>query len=183
MFHNKFPIAFLLLISILPGCAAMAPPDPEASYYVLPKAGSRVEVGETLSASSGTRVSLQHGRVLAARDLVTWQPYCQFHVLRAREQLHEPLVMEPDTFIVTRAYRQKDVVGLESVQYAFLEEGSTDNSPSQRMMSTYLELSSDLQPDVFRLVCQVWDDPYFYNHLSIRDIRESLGDLVRLVTH
>jgi hypothetical protein len=177
------PVAFLLLISILSGCAAMAPADPEASYYATPRAGSRVEVREALNASPGTRVSLQHGRLLPARDLVTWQPYCQFHVLRAREQLHEPLVIEPDTFIVTRAYRQKDVVGLESVQYAFLEEGSTDNSPSQRMMSTYLELSSDLQPDVFRLVCQVWDDPYFYNHLSIRDIEESLGELVRLATH
>lgn len=168
---------------MLPGCAAMAPTDPEASHYVTPKPGASVQVTQTLEAPAGTRVSLQHGKVLEWRDIVDWQPYCQFHVLRARDHLHETLNIEPDTFIVKRVYRQKDVVGLESVQYAFFEEDSIDNSPSQRMMSTYLELSSDLQPDVYRLVCQRWDDPYFYNHLSIRDIKESLGDLVRLVNN
>lgn len=170
-------------VLLLPGCSGLIPaPDPEAASYATPKPGSRVEVQETLRVGGGARVSLQYGKLKSWRDVYKLEPYCQFHVLRPSERLHEPLQIEPGTFIVERVYRRKDMAALEGVRSAAADAEDFNNSPSQRTMATHLELSSAAQPDVQRLVCARWADPFAHNHVSIRDIRESLGDLVRLVT-
>lgn len=184
VFHIISLPAVALAVLFLSGCAGLlSAPEPESTSYVTPKPGSRVEVQQTLRVSGGARVSLQYGRLKSWNDVYKLEPYCQFHVLRARDQMHEPLQIEPDAFIVERVYRRKDMVGLEGVRYASTGVEDFNHSPSQRTMATYMELSSGAQPDVHRLVCARWADPYEYNHVSIRDMRESLGDLVRLVTN
>lgn len=173
-----------LVVPVVSGCAGiMTPPEPGETWYVTPKPGSTVEVRQTLSADGGARISLQYGKAVSPGDLYKLDPYCQFHVLRPGDELNEPLRIEPDTFTVEETYRRKDVVKLDGMQYAFAAGEDFDPSPSQRTMATYMELSSDAQPDVYQLVCQRWADPYDHNHVSINEMRESLGDLVLLVTN
>lgn len=180
---HRIPLLWVALsVLLLSGCAG-ALSVPGSTSYATPKPGSRVEVQETLTVSGGARVSLQYGRLKSWKDVYKLEPYCQFRVLRPGDEMREPLTIEPDVFIVERVYRRKDMVELEGVRYASAGVEDFNNSPSQRTMATYMELSSGVQPDVHRLVCGRWADPYEYNHVSIRDIRESLGDLVRLVTN
>lgn len=182
--HRAPLLAVALISSVLPGCGAlMSAPEPDKAWYVTPKPGSRVEVQQTLTVGGGARVSLQYGKVKRWRDVYKLEPYCQFHVLRPREQLHEPLQIDPGTFVIDRVYRRKDVAGLEGARYAAMGVEDFNHSPSQRTMATYLELSSDSRPDVHQLVCARWADPFDRNHVSIQEIRESLGSLVRLVTN
>lgn len=179
-YHHHL-IAAALVAVFVAGCAGVTNMAYEDTWYVTPKPGSRVEVQETLALGGGARISLQNGKVMRWGDVYKLKPYCQFRVMRSSGQLDEPLRINPDTFIVEQVYRRKDVVSLEGVQYAFADGEDFNNSPSQRSMSTYLELSSEAQPDVYRLVCSRWDDPFDRNHLTISEIRQSLGDLVRLV--
>jgi len=180
----KIKVLVVALISAtLAGCAAVSSSsDSEDYWYVSLEPGSRVVVTQPLTASSGARVSFQGGALVRRGDIVQWRPYCQFRVRRPAGRMSEPLTIKPDSFTVQRTYRTEDSWALRPVQYAssVLDEDFR-RSPSQRTMATYIELHSDSQPDVMYLRCARWADPYNYNHVSISDIREALGDRVRLV--
>lgn len=183
---RSIALAAILGACVVAGCAGVAPGgDREDYWYVLPDPGSRVELEQPVSARSGARISIQNGEVRRWSRVAKWRPYCQFRVKRPSGQMSEPLQIEPDSFTVERAYRRKDLVDLEGRQYAFLvSEGEDfDNSPSQRTMATYMELSSQGQPHVYRLVCARWADPYDYNHVSIQEIRQTLDGVARLATN
>lgn len=172
-----------LLLPTLAGCAGLSSSSgPEDNWYVSLEPGSRVEVTQPVTASTGARVSFQGGALVRRRDIVQWRPYCQFRVRRPAGRMSEPLTIEPDTFTVQRTYRSEDSWASRPVQYAssVLDEDFR-RSPSQRTMATYIELHSDAQPEVMYLRCARWADPYSHNHVSISDIREALGDRVRLV--
>lgn len=184
MLYRNPLLVMALVGSIIPGCAGIPmDADSEKNWYVTARPGSTVEVTQALTAPSGARLNIQNGEVLPWRKVVERRPYCQFRVLRPSVRLDEPFQIDAGTFTVKRVYRQKDFVGLAGRQYAF-GDGDEDfeNAPSERTMATYFELSSDAQPDVYQLVCARWDDPYGYNHLSLEEMRQTLGDLVRIVT-
>ncbi|NNG14194.1 MAG: hypothetical protein HKM22_03455 [Gammaproteobacteria bacterium] len=52
-------------------------------------------------------------------------------------------------------------------------------APNENYM-TVLYLHSDRQPDVFRMTCQHWEAPSDAQHLTIKQIRQALGDLFTL---
>lgn len=179
------PLLVMALVgSILPGCAGIrTDAGSEKDWYVTARPGSTVEVMQTLTAPSGARLNIQNGEVVPWRKVVERRPYCQFRLLRPSGQMDESFQVDAGTFTVKRVYRQKDFVGLQPRQYAF-GDGDEDfeNTPSERTMATYFELASDSQPEVYQLVCARWDDPYDYNHLSLEEMRQTLGDLVRITT-
>lgn len=174
-----------LTLATLSGCAGFSyGSDPEYNWYVSLEPGSRVVVTQPLTAPSGVRVSFQNGRLVRRRDIVQWQPYCQFRVWRPEGRMSEPLIIEPDTFIVQRTRRSKDSWAVRPVRNAssVLDEDFR-RSQSQRTMATYIELRSDSQPRVMYLRCARWAEPYNYNHVNISDIREALGERVRLMAN
>ena len=52
---------------------------------------------------------------------------------------------------------------------------------SQRTMSTYMDLSSENQPDVAQLICSRWADPQTRYHVSVEQIVRSLGSIAQFV--
>ena len=132
---------------------------------------------------------------------MTWQelekqePYCQFYVERSVEDMRTPFTIEPDTFVVNRVFRRRDITSLQVPAFAVAGEDLSDlaglqlamggdgesevGNPgsSQRTMSTYMELSSDSQPDVKHVICSQWADPALRYHVSVEEIIRSLGDL------
>ena len=162
------------------GCAAKGTPN-YSSPYTKPRAGTVVQLKQELSVRNGVRIYLQDGYQLSWIELEKQEPYCQFYVHRSREELRQPLTIEPDTFVVEYVFRRKDSVAVEGMQVA--SEGEDVGGPwrAQRTMSTYMELSSEKQPKVTTLICAQWQDPYERNHVSVDEIIRSLGEIAEFI--
>ena len=128
----------------------------------------------------GTRVFLQYGHQMRFTDVSKLEPYCQFTVYRSSEDLRRPLTIEADTFVVQRVYRVRESVSYGEVRVV-ADTGWTNRGSSERTMSTVMELASEKQPAVTRLVCSRWADPYPMNHVSIDEIVGSLGDVAEFI--
>lgn len=187
------PVIPLIMSIGLLGCNTI--PD-YSSPYTTPRVGSTIQLNQELSARNGVRIYLQDGYVLTWQELEKQEPYCQFYVARSSADLRSRLTIEPDTFVVNRVFRRKDVSGLQSApldltgenwvatanaQLAAFGEGDFENNrgSSQRTMSTYLELSSATQPNVKRMICSQWADPAMRYHVSVEEIIRSLGDIAQ----
>ena len=114
-------------------------------------------------------------------ELTVQEPYCQFYVLRGQEELRQPLTIEPDTFIIKHVFRRRDLTAGEGVQLAF-EGIPYHHYLSQYTMSTYMEIYSGNQPDVIRLICSRWSDPYYWYYVSIEEVIETLGEIAKFET-
>ena len=166
------------------GCALRPTTDADhVPWYATPPVGSYVELGQELTASRGKRIYVQDGQARSRREIIEWQPYCQFYVERRGAEMREPLVIAPDRFVINKVYRRKDFyTAIAGTQYAFVIGGLfNDNGSSQRTMSTHMEIFSSQQPKVTRLICSRWADPYHYNHVRVHEIQASLGSIAKLV--
>lgn len=168
--------AFLTMLLI--GCTGPV-------YYSSPHGtslvGTTVRLNQELSARAGARIYIQYGRVRSYKELTVQEPYCQFYVLRTQEELRQPLTIESDIFVIKQVYRRRDLTAAEGIQLAF-EGFSYHHYLSQRTMSTYMEISSASQPNVTRLICSRWADPYYRYHVSIEEMVETLGGIAQLDT-
>ena len=165
------------------GCAAINEPD-YSSPYTTPRVGTIIKLNQELSARNGVRIYLQDGLQLTWIELEKQHPYCQFYVLRKPDDLRKPLTIEPDTFTVESVFRRKDSVAVDGIQLAMNGGGESevDRGSSQRTMSTYMELSSENQPNVTRLICSRWEDPQSRFHVSVEQIVQSLGDVAQFIS-
>lgn len=137
-----------------------------------PPAGSEVIVNQELNARSGTRVFIQDGQVLERRDVGVVNPYCQFVLWRSREEMKDPIVIQPATFTITRTFRQKD--------YSWADGQLLAEFRSNATMTTFMELSSDTQPEVRQLLCMRWGSPRLDRFLTIDEMKATLSPIVEL---
>lgn len=172
----------LMTVVISAFVAACATTSDYSSPYTKPRVGSVIQLNQEISARNGVRIYLQDGYVLEWEELEKQQPYCQFYVRRPSDQMRQPFAVEPDTFTVSKVYRRKDIGALDGLQLA--SDGGdveTDQGSSQRTMSTYMALSSLIQPDVTTLICSQWKDPQLRFHVSVDEIITVLGDLAQFI--
>jgi len=167
-------------IWILQGCSSLTAAN-YSSPYTKPEVGTMIRLNQELSVQTGVRIYLQDGFQKGFRDVAKLEPYCQFYIQRSSDELRKPFTIRPDTFVVYEVFRQKDSVAIEGLQVASDGESEVDHGSSQRTMSTYMELSSDAQPNVTRLICSRWADPAARYHVSVDEIVASLGDVAQLI--
>ena len=161
-------IVALIVTVVISGCASIGVPT-----RMLP-AGSQVQVTQELNAVSGSRVTMQYGRVMP-REEISWQdPHCQFYLYRTSEEMRDPVVVQPGTFTVKRTYQRQayDGVQLASTEFA--------GDPT-RYPTTIIELSSDQQPEVRDLRCAIWGTTAIEGYLTLDRMQAALGDLVKLI--
>ena len=164
-----------LLIISLGGCAYQPPKDINSSFYS-PPVGSRLQLHATLTIpANDTQVRIQNGKVISSSWVLdAYYPNCNFEL---RERAEVARTIQPDTFIISRVVRDTENVMLHSP--VIIARSSGDGAPSVDYI-TIMDLYSARQPDVIRLTCQHWEDPSDSHHLSIRQIRKTLGDLFTL---
>ena len=155
----------LIVMLVFSGCASTRTP-----VYRLP-AGSKIEVAQELSASGGARVSIQYGRVVPRKEIMVIDPHCQFFLYRSPEEMRDPLVIQTGTFTVKRTFERQDYAWAEGVQFA--------GDPT-RYPTTIMELHSDQQPKVNDLRCAIWGTTFAEGFLTINQMQEVLGDLVKI---
>lgn len=124
------------------------------------------------------RVFFQQGRVLARHHEVNrHQPWC---VLRLERRRDVEVRITPDTFVVHSVRRQylNSVALLGPIQVAQRRrEGTT---ATFEVVASLMELRSERQPDVANLACARWRRPTNIFHVTIRNIRETLGEVFTL---
>jgi hypothetical protein len=139
----------------------------------MPTSGSQVEVTQEMSAPvSGARLYIQHGQILPRGKITVQDPYCQFFSDRSREEMRDPLVVRPQIFTITRSFQRRDFSWAYGIQFA--------DVMSNADLSTVMELDSDIQPDIVRLVCMRWGSTRLDGFLTINEMKTTLGSLVSL---
>lgn len=166
----------------LAACQTHYDGNEDSPYYtVVP--GARLVLNQTLTVpAEQVAVWLQDGRVIAANDARVYYPHCKFEL---RRRLPTAQTVAPDEFIVTRVTRAL----MHSVQAPTTERWLAAigfglnigrDGPSVQTFATRLDLGSARQPDVMRLTCGQWGYPNEGQHLTVRDIRRAVGEILTL---
>jgi len=114
---------------------------------------------------------IQGGEIRPYESISEYYPHCK---LELREIADTERVVQPETFTVTRVYRQEDFVGFRKMILA------GDGSSGLIMSITYLFLQSEKQPGIFRLSCMRLDESFYARHVTVDDMRDTLGDMMTL---
>jgi len=170
------PIALPLLCLLLSACQTAGPLDEDSRYQVLP-IGSRLVLKQELTIPAhNAGVVLQGGRVVSGGQGVNqYHPHCRLEVRDVRETVQ---TVAADEFVVRRARYETQTVALPGLMKAArLYAG---DGPGFLIFRTVLDLRSERQPHVRWLTCQQWGDPTLDQHVTIREIRQTLGEIFML---
>lgn len=193
----------LPLATALGACHGTPLPYEESPYSVIP-AGAQLTLHRDLTIPAGwARLYIQGGGPRPYSDVNPYHPHCRLEVERVREV---PQTVKADVFRVEKVVYEElpwpagggsflpasvpragliGAVGIEAREdlgrgaYIAGSFGVADGS-SPWTYATHFRLRSERQPEVRRLTCQHWNDPTLAVHLTIRQIRETLGDLFTL---
>lgn len=171
-------IAILLMLFVLSSCQTSAVLD-EDSPLRPPPPGSRLILNQAISIPAhSAHVVLQGGRVVSDKNINHYHPNCRLEVQKLSDS---PQTLQPDEFVVRRA-RQETRTAWHGDQPRFARRVSSDSNggPSFFMYQTIFELQSVRQPQVRWMTCEQWGDPAIGQHLTLREIRKALGDVMRL---
>lgn len=164
----------LLFLSVTLAACQYVPPRDIDSPFFSPPSGSQLRLTRPLTIpANDAGVFIQYGQAqYSSWRLNMYYPHCDFelHTRASKER-----VIEPDTFTVTRTVHETENVLLTPAVVAGFG-GSGDGPPGENYM-TVLYLHSDKQPDVFRMTCQHWEDSSQGEHLTVKQIRQALGEL------
>lgn len=173
----------ITLIFFLSGCAAFNnmtqkhQGDENSRYYRVP-VDSTLVLNQSLTIPAiHRRVYFQYGRPLAFYEVKEYQPWC---VLRTRAKKDVPQTIAPGEFVVSEVTREYlyQVGSLPILVAQFGPGGGTNMT--YRVTASRMALSSDTQPDVESLSCTNWRIPMDRYWVTIRDIRQTLGNIFDL---
>ncbi len=165
----------LILIPLVAlGACSLTPARDEASPFYVPPAGSRLVLKQTLTIpAENVGVFIQSGRAVGNREVDQYLPHCRLEVRDRRETAQ---TVNPDEFRVERVRRDVQVVS-NTRTGPLVRVG---HGPSFFIYRSLLDLRSARQPQVRTLVCQHWGHPALDDHLSIRDMRRALGEVMSI---
>lgn len=169
---------FLLTVIFLQFAACASGPWPISSPLYLIPGGSKLIVKQSLTIPAGKgRVYLQGGKQISEKEKDQYYAHCWF---LSRKVLQTPQTIQPDTFIVTHSSKLEEEVQLKSrYQLASLSSGIyASNGATATEYITELDIHSDKQADIFRFACSHWEDPTDAQHLTVKDMKQVLGDMV-----
>lgn len=164
----------LALFLLLSACAMPVVDRFDYPPYKIP-VGSVLVLNQAITIPAGhTRAIIQHGKVVTRKQSDQYYPYCEFEVLTLKDT---DQVVNPDRFIVHKFSRQRDTSS-QTVMFASLSMFGFD--PPLIAYNTILYLSSQKQPDVYRISCMYWTDDSLDNFLTVNQLKKTLGNLFTL---
>jgi hypothetical protein len=171
---KNLPVCALLIIW-LAGCQGplvQIEGDENSRYFRIPDDSKLVLQQELLVPARTDRLYFQKGKVSLWQYVNQYLPYCAL-TLHAKKDVAQTIV--PDEFIVHKMYRQYLFdLAMGPVMVAELEPGG---GMTYQVFATLLELRSEKQPDIVRMTCANWGLPQDLAHLTLGQMRESLGDI------
>lgn len=157
-------------------------------FYPVP-AGSRFTVNKELPVPAGQlRVFVQNGKVLTNAGVEHLYPYCNVEL---RDLSDGPRTIQPDELLVTRTVQHEFQGGTAESGQIFLAGlgagfgmrlGSMggNGGPVEETFATIMDVHSEKQPQIRRVTCTQWGYQGIDRHVTIAEIRHTLGDLMTL---
>ena len=181
----KFPV-WIVSAALVASCQTPGHHGDEQSPFFQVPAGSRLVLHRELAVpAEDVSVYLQYGQVMPQKQLNLYHPQCKIEM---RRRLPTGQTIRVDEFMVTRVTRDmtQHMVWLASIDVASAPlarrvSGGVDSGMGPNTFLTILTIASDRQPEVMRMTCGYWG--YIGrgdNHLSIREIRAALGEVLTL---
>lgn len=168
----------LLLFLSLPLLACQLTAGKNDASLELPPPNSRLVLNRALTILPATaHVAMQGGRVTSGNDINRYHPYCRLEVQNVAEV---PQTVNPGEFVIRRAYQESNTVQAGGLRYTAGRIGFFDGSPSYLIFRTVFVLSSPQQPEVRWMVCEQWGDPVMGRNLTLKEIRNALGEILTL---
>ena len=169
-------ICTILLASCQPAYLKDGRPNENSPYFEIP-VESKLTLHQTLTIRPYSRnVFFQNGRAMAFFDVNEFIDYCAL-TLYAQKQV--PQSVKPDTFVVTKVYREY-LYQLASASVMLAQTFQDKDGETWHVLATQMELQSKGQPDVIRLTCAAWGLPQDISNVTLAGIRKSLGDVATL---
>jgi len=168
----------LLAVAALSSCSYQPPKDVNSSFYA-PPVGSQLTLHRAITLPANSfYIRIQDGHIINSTwDIDTYYANCDFEL---RNQASVERTIQADTFNVSRVYRDTENVMLSNPTVLASRISVNDGGPPLVNYMTMMDLYSPRQPDVLRMSCQHWNDPNDGEHLSIIQIRKTLGALFSL---
>ncbi len=140
-------------------------------YFYVPVDSMLVVTTPITIPAKTEHVFFQDNKLMPIRDVNRYLPYCEIQVSAARSSTQ---TIEPDEFVIFKVYQ------LNKFQLArgnFIYAGMRDDSGGEdfEVVATVMELYSERQPQVRRLLCAAWGLPQSMSFVTVRMIREQLA--------
>lgn len=186
---RQLSINFVLLSCLFfVGACSMAPVSVEDSYRFRPPAGTVVELGTRLEVPSGrSQAYIQGGKYRSTKSEVdSYLPWCEFRVVRSQQAMQSAFVINAARFVVSSSHRSIDYSAIERSMQPLLMAGRerilwpAHPDASMENMATVMRLESPQQPQVQAVVCMIFSDALSVNHLTLREIRATLGEIATI---
>jgi hypothetical protein len=144
-----------LFAAVLAGCHTTASYDIDSSGYRIPP-GSSLTVNKELPIPSGQRhVKLQHGQPVSGVD--EFKINCEIRVYDLGVAS-----IRPDSFRITSAGEGRE----------------WELRPTVLRFYRVLNIRSEAQPEVLKLICQKSDDPLAGRNPTVPQMQEALGEYI-----
>jgi hypothetical protein len=172
----------------LAGCSTTAryAGNENSPYYVVP-AGSHVVLNQALTVPpEEAGVFIQNGEARPRGQVRFSEPYCRLTLKTVRGTSRS---VAPDEMVVRKSMQQtlRTFSGIAGEQYASASivlaasPGDRDDSSSTiQTFATHMDLDSQKQPDVDRLICAKVGYRGEDQHVTIAEMRSTLGNIVTL---
>ncbi len=125
------------------------------------------------------RVTIQYGKVASVTEIELYHPRCWFI---SRVIKNEAQVINAGEFRIAKVRETYESVqrttGFPFAGLSF----SSSSSPTADEYFTEMDIVSNTQSNINRLICSHWEDPYDAKYLTLKQINIALGELAEIVT-
>jgi len=175
-----YGLIFLLAISSCTSGSFSA----SSLYYDIP-VGTKVIVQQNLNIlPENGRVLIQNGKVITLSERDQYEYYCWFLSWKIKDTIQ---TIEAGTFTVTNVRHTEFYVELAPDRTLVLASSNEDFRLARGGVgATGIEYTTELtihlekQPDIRRFACSYWGDPGLGRHITLTEMRELLGDVVKI---
>ena len=161
-----------MMFGLLTACQSWNDSSENSPFHPIP-VGSRLILKQPLSVPADrVSVYIQRGKIVPYNGRDTYYANCEFEVNTLKPVAR---TVAPDEFTVSRVAQYIRVNRYEpGGMYAQVGRNS---DVSSKLYAWMIYLRSPRQPDVLRMTCGRWDYPGAARQLTIREVRDTLGDL------
>ena len=122
------------------------------------------------------RVYFQNATIVRRQDVNEYHTYCglELHTEKGITQR-----VNPDKFVVRKVY-QDHIFYVAQGERLHVAQRDNSNGEGYRAVAMVMELLSQQQPDVVKMLCVEWGMPQDIAYITIARIRQILGDILTL---
>jgi hypothetical protein len=174
-------VFFIVIMLSLSSCSINNIKDENSVFYAVPVGSTLVLNQQVNIRGDQVAVYVQNGELMQYDEVNFYLPNCKFEIYTISEQ---PRTVQADIFEIIKV--EDDIESSswqKSTRLAVL-----DNALALAMLdrsyvfnyATLMYLNSEKQKDVYRITCQHWEDVMDDRHLTIRQMRQAMGEVFTL---